>query len=62
MLRDEGCSIRHGVEERPERSIAASVVIGIKDAGINVHRDNLKRKIRKVWKRILRFDNGGNGG
>jgi len=47
MLRDEGRSIRHRVEERPESSIAASVVIGVEDAGINVHRDNLKTK-RKI--------------
>lgn len=45
MIRDEGRSVRHGVEEGPKGSIAASVVIRVKDAGVDVHRDNLK--IRK---------------
>lgn len=44
MLRDEGRPIRHRVEERPEGSIAASVVIRIEDAGVHVYRDNLKTK------------------
>ena len=44
VFRDEGRSIRHRMEERPEGSIAASVVVRVKDAGINVNRYYLKVK------------------
>lgn len=52
MFGDEGRSIRHRVEERPEGSIAASVVVRIEDTGVDVHRNNLKtRRKRGVYAR-----------
>lgn len=48
MFRDESRSIRHRMEERPESSITASVVIRVKDASVNVYGDNLKVKRRKL--------------
>jgi len=48
MFRDESRSIRHRMEEGPEGSITASVVIRVKDAGVNVYGDNLKVKRRRL--------------
>lgn len=44
VFRDEGRPIRHRMEERPESSIAASVVVRVKDAVVNVNRYYLKVK------------------
>lgn len=44
MLRDEGCSIRHRVEQWPKGSVAAPIVVRVKDARLDVYCHNLDNK------------------
>lgn len=43
VVRDEGGSVRHGVEQGPECAVAAAIVVAVEEVGLRADWDNLKR-------------------
>lgn len=49
MVRDEGSSVRHGVEERPESAIATAVVVAVEEIGLSPDGNDLKQLLSMVY-------------